>query len=198
MIRNNNIERKYSIKFFGVMLDDHISWTDHERAVENKIVKNIGLLYRVSQFLHEDCLKTVYFSYILSYLNYSNIEWANTYVTKLKSYLKQEHAVRIVFNKDKLTHSKPLFENLNTLNAYQINIYQHLNLMNKFIDNQTLSIFSDLIKRPDHKYPTTGILWIVQNVIFPSVDLNYGMMLLIKKRKITNLILSFKRKLNES
>ena len=76
----------------------------------------------------------------------------------MKSYLKQEHAVRIVFNKDKLTHSKPLFENLNTLNAYQINIYQHLNLMNKFIDNQTLSIFSDLIKRPDHKYPTTGIL----------------------------------------
>ena len=75
MIRNNNIERKSSIKFFGVMLDDHISSTDHERAVENKIAKNIGLLYRVSQFPNEDSPKTVYFSYILSYLNYVNIEW---------------------------------------------------------------------------------------------------------------------------
>ena len=72
MIGNNNIERKSSIKFLGVMLDEHISWTDHVRTVENKIAKNIGLLYRVSQFLNEDSLKTVYFLYICSYLNYAN------------------------------------------------------------------------------------------------------------------------------
>ena len=47
-----------------------------------------------------------------------------------KVYLKQKHAVRIVFNKDKLTNSKPLFENLDVLNVYQINIYQHLNFIN--------------------------------------------------------------------
>ena len=85
MIGNNNIERKSSIKFLGVMLDEHISWIDHVRTVENKIAKNIGLLYRVSQFLNEDSLKTVYFSYIHSYLNYANIAWASTYATKLKS-----------------------------------------------------------------------------------------------------------------
>ena len=121
-IGNNNIERKSSIKFLGVMLDEHISWTDHLRTVENKIAKNIGLLYRVSQFLNEDSLKTVHFSYIHSYLNYANIAWASTFAAKLKRvYLKQKHVVRIVFNKDKLTHSKPLFENLNALNVYQIN-----------------------------------------------------------------------------
>ena len=137
------------------MLEEHISWIDHVRTVENKIAKNIGLLYRVSQFLDEDSLKTVYFSYIHSYLNYANIAWASTYATKLKRvYLKQKHAVRIVFNKDKLTHSKPLFKNLNALNVYQINIYQHLNFMHKFINNQIPSIFSDFIKRPNHKYPT--------------------------------------------
>ena len=108
------------------MLDEHISWIDHVRTVENKIAKNIGLLCRVSQFLIEDSLKTVYFLYIHSYLNYGNIAWASTYATKLKIvYLKQKHAVRIVFNKYKLTHSKPLFENFNALNVYQINKYQH-------------------------------------------------------------------------
>ena len=56
MIGSNNIERKSSIKFLGVMLDDHISWIDHVRTVENKTAKNIGLLYRVSQFLNEDSL----------------------------------------------------------------------------------------------------------------------------------------------
>ena len=137
------------------MLDEDIYWIDHVRTIENKTAKNIGLLYRVSQFLNEDSLKTVYFSYIHSYLNYANIAWASTYATKLKRvYLKQKHAVRTVFNKDKLTHSKPLFENLNALNLYQINTYQHLNFMPKLINNQISSIFSDLIKRPDHKYPT--------------------------------------------
>ena len=92
---------------------------------------------------------------ILSYLNYANIAWASTYATKLKRvYLKRKHVVRIVYNKDKLTHSKPLFENLNALNAYQTNIYQHLNFMHKFINNQIPSIFNDFIKRPNHKYPT--------------------------------------------
>ena len=53
MVGSNNIERTSSIKFLGVMLDEHISWIDHVRTVENKIAKNIGLLYRVSQFLNE-------------------------------------------------------------------------------------------------------------------------------------------------
>ena len=155
MVGSNNIERTSSIKFLGVMLDEHISWIDHVRTVENKIEKNIGLLYRVSQFLDEDSLKTAYFSYIHSYLNYANIAWASTSATKLKRvYLKQKHAVHIVFNKDKLTHSKPLFKNLNALNVYQINIYQHLNSMHKFINNQIPSIFSGFVKRPNHKYPT--------------------------------------------
>ena len=73
MVGSNNTERTSSIKFLKVMLDEYISWIDHVRTVENKIAKNIGLLHRVSQFLNEDSRKTVYFSYIHSYLNYANI-----------------------------------------------------------------------------------------------------------------------------
>ena len=62
------------------------------------------------------------------------------------SLFETKHAVRIVFNKYKLTYSKPFFENLNALNVYQISIYQHLKFMHKFISNQIPSIFSDLIK----------------------------------------------------
>ena len=80
------------------MLGEYISWIDHVRTLENEIAKNIGLLYR--QFLNEDSLKTLYFSYIHSYLNYANIAWESMYATKLKRvYLKQKHAVRIVLTK---------------------------------------------------------------------------------------------------
>ena len=35
MVGNNNIERTSSIKLLGVMLDEHISWIDHVRTIEN-------------------------------------------------------------------------------------------------------------------------------------------------------------------
>ena len=38
----------------------------------------------------------------------------------------------------------------------------------------------------------------MQNILFPSVDLKYEMVLFAKKVKIFNLIISFKRKLNQN
>ena len=45
-IGSNTIEKKPPIKFLGVMLDKHISWSDHIKTVESKLAKNIGLLNR--------------------------------------------------------------------------------------------------------------------------------------------------------
>ena len=65
MIGNNNIERKSSIKFLGVMLEEHISWINHVRLtiVENKTAKNIGLLYCEASFSMKILLK-LYISHI--------------------------------------------------------------------------------------------------------------------------------------
>ena len=59
-------------------------WKDHTKMIDKKLAKNIGLLYRVKRCLDETSLKTIYFSYIHSYLNYANIAWASTRTTKLK------------------------------------------------------------------------------------------------------------------
>ena len=149
------------------------------------------------------------YTFLVHSFLFENIAWASMYATKLKKFhLKQKHEVCILLNKDKLTHSKRLFEIVNVLNAYQINIYQHLNFMHKFINNQILSIFSDFIKGPDHKSPTNfshpSFYWKRHslnstNIIFPFMYLNYGIMLLtILLRNIFNFILSFKRKLNQN
>ena len=56
------------------MLDEHISWRDHKRRI---------LTGEIIQVLTGVPLKTIYFTYIHSYLNYANIAWAKTNVTKL-------------------------------------------------------------------------------------------------------------------
>ena len=62
-----------SIKFLGVFLDEHLSWKEHIRYNENKIAINIGLLYRAKPFLSKHSLLTLYYSYIHTYLNYTNL-----------------------------------------------------------------------------------------------------------------------------
>ena len=95
------------------MLDENITWEKHIRTIESKLAKNIGLLYRAKPLLQVKSLKSIYLAYTHSYLNYVNIAWGSTYRNKLKTiYFHQKHAVRFVFNKDKLTHSRPLLRAL--------------------------------------------------------------------------------------
>ena len=64
LINNNKVERVGSIKFFGVLLDEHLSWKEHLRYTENKVTKSIGLLYSAKPFLGKHSLLTLYYSYI--------------------------------------------------------------------------------------------------------------------------------------
>ena len=56
---NKSTERKSSIKFLGVMLDEHITWNDHIHAIEEKLPKNISLLHSEKKFLDKESLKTI-------------------------------------------------------------------------------------------------------------------------------------------
>ena len=139
------------------MLDEHIHGMKKEmpHAIEKNLAKNIGLLYRARQFLDKESLKTIYFSYIHSYLNYANVAWASTYFTKLKTiHYQKKHAARIIFGEDILTHSRPPLRSLNALSTYKINLYQHGNFMYKFQKCQAPKIFNMAFEKSTHGYPT--------------------------------------------
>ena len=46
------------------MLVEYTKWQEHIRTAENKIAKNIELLYRAKYLLNESSLKCIYFAYI--------------------------------------------------------------------------------------------------------------------------------------
>ena len=81
------------------------------------------------------------FSFIHSYINYSNIAWDNTSKTKLKNiYFKQKH--RIIFHEYKEANAKLLLKEICALNAYQINIIKTFIFMQKSKNyNNSSSIF---------------------------------------------------------
>ena len=63
LIKKHKVERVESIKFLGVLLDENLSWKNHIKYIENKVAKNIGLLYRAKLFLDKNSLLTLYYSY---------------------------------------------------------------------------------------------------------------------------------------
>ena len=82
--------------------------------------------------------------------------WASTNPTNLKKFhYLQKQAAQIIFNEDRLCHSRPLLKNLNALNVYQINLYQNLNLMQRIKMENIPKVFHQTIKKPNDKYPTT-------------------------------------------
>ena len=69
-ISNHLIERQEFIKFLGVLLDENPNWSEHIKYTENKIAKNLGLLYKARPFLERNALLALYYSYIQTYMNY--------------------------------------------------------------------------------------------------------------------------------
>ena len=53
-LNNTTLERVNSLKFLGVILDETINWNRHIELVENKISKDIGILYRVLLYLNKE------------------------------------------------------------------------------------------------------------------------------------------------
>ena len=78
-------------------MDEHLSWIDHINTLENKLSKNLGLLYKAKPFLNAKAMKSLYFSFFHSYLAYENIAWCSTLMTKLKKiFSKQKQEIKTI------------------------------------------------------------------------------------------------------
>ena len=83
-INDYEIKQSSSIKFPRILVDEHLSWIDHINTLENKLSKNLGLLYKAKPFLNAKAMESLYFSFFHSYLTYGNIVWCSKSMTKLK------------------------------------------------------------------------------------------------------------------
>ena len=158
-INSNLISQERCLKFLGILINEHLTWKDHIFDIENKISKSIGVMYRASKLLNFKSLKNLYFSFVHSYLNYANIIWGSTYQTHLNSlHLRQKHAVRIVFHKDRLEHSRPLMKEIKALNIFQLNLYQVLFFMYKVKYGVVPGILQREFSPVNHIYRTRNSL----------------------------------------
>ena len=67
-------------------------------------------------------MKQQYFSFIHSYLNYTNVAWTGTNKpNSISIFRHQKHAISIIVDKDRFAHTKIFFKHAKRLTVYERN-----------------------------------------------------------------------------
>ena len=138
------------------MVDEHLNWKDHINIIENKLSKNLGLLHKAKQFLNAKAMKSLYFSFIHSYLTYGNVAWCSTSMNKTKKFKKQKQAIKTIPMADihRNLNSDEKMKHLNILNVYKLTLYQILNIMFQVKTNSIPETLQNKFKVMEHNYST--------------------------------------------
>ena len=170
LLNGEEIEKVEQTKFLGVIIDDKLSWTAHINSLVKKLKCVNGQLNRMTKFVPNDIRRTIYHTLFESHLTYGISVWGGVSSNKLvKVFNSQKHCLRILFGDkeaylDKfktsvrsrpiseqilghefyeLEHSKPLFNKLGILNAYNQYNYHMLLITFKILKLRIpISLFS--------------------------------------------------------
>ena len=111
-----------------------------------------GVLYKLRQFIPQNILVNLYYSYLQSYLNYSLLNWSSTSSANLECLrVKTKASIRIITFSKKNEHTAPLFKQLKILSLDKLIEFNQAIFMWKMSNNYIPQPLRDkFIKRPNN------------------------------------------------
>jgi len=67
---NQKIDRKNSVKYLGVTLDEHLTWNEHILDLCNKLKRHFKTFYCIRRYLNKEQVKSIYYALIYSHIKY--------------------------------------------------------------------------------------------------------------------------------
>ena len=165
-MNNLKIESVSSIRFLGLIIDNKLKFDEHIQNILQKTSKNIGVLYKLRQFVHLNSLIMIYRSLVECYFNYCILVYGNafpSYTCHIE--IAQKKCMRIISHSPPFSHSNPIFFYLKILKfkdiyRFNLGIYMHKN-RDKFIQNLYNNPYSS--RSGIHYAPTFQRLTLTQN-----------------------------------
>lgn len=141
-INDTILTQKSSIKFLGIIVDEHLNWKNHIVELSNKLSKNLNLIRHIKYLLDSNALQKLYFTLIHSYLTYCTIIWGNTYKSNInKLQILQNKSIRLIFNDIDYTNTTNLFNKFNILKIKNIHKLQSAVFIFKYRHNLLPPLF---------------------------------------------------------
>ena len=127
------VDRQHSIKYLGVILDENLNWKEHVRCVTNKIRKLIFKFYELRHILTLGTLKSFYFAFVESIINYGIAVWGNAGTTIMhKLQIAQKWVIKVMLFKNKSYLTKLVYKESELFTPYQLYIRSIIRFMLKF------------------------------------------------------------------
>lgn len=130
-ISGAEVENVKTTKYLGVLFDENLDWKPQIEQVLIKVKQGTGILKKVSYLLPPQCLKSIYYSFIQSHLQYCITAWGSpkTPSSSLNSIVKRNsHKI------NKRANGLPQF-NFTPLNFNDIYRLECCKLAYNFVNN---------------------------------------------------------------
>lgn len=174
-LSGTNIQRVTSCKYLGVLIDEELKWVENIEYIYNKLIKYIGIFYKLQNILPATVLRNIYFAFVHPHLLYAIEIYGNAATSQLDKLLKLNNKLlRILQKRDMYTKIKELYNTYNTLPIIQLHEMQILVFVHKILyHKETLpEIFTNYFIPNNliHEYSTRN-----QNMLhLYSISSTYG------------------------
>ena len=116
-----NIEKVESIRYLGIIIDQHLKWQEHIQDTTKKLRRTIYKFIELRDILDIHTLRSVYCALVQSVLEYGILTWGGAYNVHADALIKAQKAIIRVMLKKTYTHpSQPLFQELNLMTFQQL------------------------------------------------------------------------------
>ena len=115
-IGNNIIHEIDNTKFLGVYFDKNLTFKQHINNISSKLSKSVGILYKLSNFLPQSVLKTLYFTLFQPFISYGIEAWYGTDKNNTnKIFILQKKAIRAINKLHFNSHTNDYFKMMEIL-----------------------------------------------------------------------------------
>ena len=143
-IDNEVINRVKEVKYLGIILDDKLNWEAHINELNKSLTKTINAFKIIKNFVPNQNKSALYYAYVYSKIQYgievyssAKDKWIN------KTQIKQNRALKVLFNKDFFTPTQKLHKDLDLLLVKDIGKLNTLKFVHRQRNNKTPSIFDN-------------------------------------------------------
>jgi len=134
-----------SCKYLGVLIDEELKWVENIDYIYNKVVKYIGIFYKLRNILPVTVLRTIYFAFVHPYILYGIEMYGSASISHLDKLCKLNNKLlRILKRRDLSTRTEELYKTYNTLPVTRLYIMQILVFVHKFYYHKYLQIILHL------------------------------------------------------
>ena len=140
------------IKYLGVILDPNLSWKHHIFELNKKLVRGVGMIFKIINLCDASVLKSIYYSLFHSHASYGLAAWGSSRQCLEYVFLMQKRAIRAMARLGFNDPTSLAFKNFHIQNVFDMLKVQYASLMWDFNHGSLPNAFNCFFTKIRHSF----------------------------------------------